>query len=229
MARRMTRVVRMAGLVAMIGGLSLLSGCNKGGKADQDLLMQENGELRQRIAQLEANLAANDEQLAQLSEENQHLRSAAEARPEPSAADPDPYAAGTPGTRELSPGLTVSTNPRGEVVLAIAGDVLFDSGSAELKKSSRATLERVAELLNGQYRNNGIRVEGYTDSDPIRKSDWGTNERLSAERALAVETYLVQHGVRNERIYSAAFGPAKPKSSKSASRRVEVVVLANDS
>jgi len=226
MARRMSAPVRMIGLVALLGGVTLAAGCNKASKKD-DLLMQENGELRQRIAQLEADLSATDEQLRELSQENQDLRS--RPTPEPAenfASDPDPYAAGAVPLAGAE-GVTISQRAGGETVVAIAGDVLFDSGSATLKPSAKSSLNRVADILKQNHSGNPIRIEGYTDADPIRKSKWGTNERLSAERALAVETYLVSRGVDNNRAYSAAFGPANPKSSKQASRRVEIVVLAN--
>ena len=48
-----------------------------------------------------------------------------------------------------------------------------------------------------------------------------------AERALAVEEYLVARGVNPTRIYAAAMGSARPKGTKQASRRVEIVILAN--
>ena len=113
------------------------------------------------------------------------------------------------------------------VLLAVSGVWFADSGKIDLKSASKSTLDSVASVLNTSYGRNGIRIEGYTDSDPIKKSKWGTNERLSAERALAVETYLVKKGVKNNRVYSAAFGTAKSKSTKQASRRVEIVILAS--
>ena len=118
-------------------------------------------------------------------------------------------------------------NAAGDVVLTVAGDVLFPSGQVTLKTEGRRELDRIARMIMSQYPTKTIRVEGYTDSDPIRKSSWKTNERLSSERALAVEAYLVARGVEADRIYSAAMGPARPKSSKQASRRVEIVILAN--
>ena len=107
----------------------------------------------------------------------------------------------------------------------IAGDVLFDSGSVTLKASAKKSLDSVAGVLNSTYGSHNIRVEGYTDTDPITKSGWKPNERLSAERAMAVEAYLVSKGVSNGRVYSAAFGPANAKNSKKDSRRVEIVIL----
>jgi hypothetical protein len=81
--------------------------------------------------------------------------------------------------------------------------------------------------INSDFGGNVVRVEGHTDSDPIKKQKgkYKDNEELSAERALAVERYLVGRGVASSQIYAAAFGPASPKGSKKASRRVEIVIL----
>ncbi|MCH9058211.1 MAG: OmpA family protein, partial [Planctomycetes bacterium] len=174
-------------------------------------LLRENRELRDRVlAQQEA---LNDASLRVATLEAENLRLGAGG-------------AGGTGFGDMT-GVTTSRNAQGEVVVAIAGDVLFSSGKVEIRPGARKTLEQIARVLNSTYAANGIRVEGYTDTDPIKKSKWGTNERLSAERAMAVEDYLVKKGVKNARIYSAAFGTAKTRPSKEASRRVEIVILAS--
>jgi chemotaxis protein MotB len=96
-----------------------------------------------------------------------------------------------------------------------------------LKATAKKTLDQVGRRINSDYAGHMIRVEGYTDSDPIKKQKdkYKDNEELSAQRALAVERYLVGRGVASSQIYAAAFGPANPKGSKKASRRVEIVIL----
>jgi flagellar motor protein MotB len=201
-------------LVGVLGaGMSLLVGCSGVQQADYDLLMDENSELRSRLARAEGENGQLRQELSNAQAENEQLR----------GAGVDPYATGFEGM----PGVNTSINAQGEVVVAIAGDVLFDSGSVALKPSSKTSLNQIASVLQTRYPGNVVRVEGYTDTDPIRKSKWETNERLSAERALAVEQYLVSNGVENERIYAAAFGPARQKASKKQSRRVEIVILAS--
>ena len=213
----MQRLHDRIGRVCLLGlfglGLSLLVGCSGVQQADYDLLMDENSELRGRLAQAEGENGQLRQQLANAQAENDQLRT------QPA----DPYATGFEGV----PGVNTSINAQGEVVVAIAGDVLFDSGSVALKSSSKSSLDRIAGVLQSRYPNNVVRVEGYTDTDPIRKSKWETNERLSSERALAVEQFLVSKGVSNDRIYAAAFGPARQKGSKKESRRVEIVILAS--
>ncbi len=198
--------VRLLAVAIGIGAM-MLGGC---GKAKQSkMALSENSELRDRNAQLEAALQEAQGRNASLEEENQRLAASG----------------GMTGFEGIS-GVAARRGQGGEVIVSVAGDVLFDSGQISLKGSAKRSLDQVASVIKGQYQTNTIRIEGYTDSDPIKKSPWQTNERLSAERAMAVETYLEGRGVDRERMYSAAFGPSNPRASKQASRRVEIVILA---
>lgn len=113
----------------------------------------------------------------------------------------------------------------GDQVIEIAGDVLFGSGSATLKPEARSELNKIASQLNGKYAQYNIRVEGHTDSDPIKKSKWKTNEALSEARARAVADYLSSRGVSAGRLSSVGMGSSKPKGSKKDSRRVDIVIV----
>lgn len=207
-----------------LGGLT---GCESGDKTDSDLAKQAQ-ELRQRNASLEMSLRDKDAQLARMQADNDSLsaqlsdaRNAA-ARP---PAEPAPRS-GSTGFEGID-SVTSSRNQRGEIVVDVAGDVLFDPGSIVLRPTARKTLDKVASVIESRYSGNTIRVAGHTDSDPINKTagKFKDNEELSAQRALAVERYLVGRGVPAERIYAAAYGAADPKGSKAASRRVEIVIL----
>ncbi len=209
-----------------IGTLLLLAvATGLGGCATSDdrvvALENENFELRQLNRDMDESLRENQTQRAllegevrALSAENDRMRLEATTRP----ADSGPT-----GFEGIA-GVTAAS-VSGGVLLSVEGDVLFASGSVTLRNSSKATLDRVAGVLKSTYPGNTIRIAGHTDSDPIKKSQWKTNERLSAERALAVEEYLATKGLSKDGMYVAAFGPAEPKGSKSASRRVEIFVL----
>lgn len=198
MTRRFGGVAWRGTIAAAGTGAIMLGGCGRVSKSQYEMALQENNDLRQRNAELEAELAGLQGQMD-----------------------------GTGGTTgfENIDGVSVSRGLGGEIIVNIEGDILFDSGQVELKPGARRALDRVASTLKTQYAGNLVRVEGYTDTDPIRKSKWKDNEELSAERALAVERYLVSKGVNNDLIYAAAFGPSRTKATKKDSRRVEVVVL----
>lgn len=211
---------------------TMLGGCNRSAQSKYDLMMTENQELQQRVAALDAAKRAVDDENAQLRSQNDQLARAldeatrqADAQSKSSTpasvlASPQP----ADDFKNVGDGISVGTRS-GDVVIAVAGDVLFDSGKVTLRKSAQRSLDRVVGVLRSRYPNHDIRVEGYTDTDPIKKSGWKSNEHLSAERALAVEQFLVTKGIDNDRIYSAAFGPAHAKGDKTSSRRVEIVVL----
>ncbi|MCA9288723.1 MAG: OmpA family protein [Phycisphaerales bacterium] len=209
-----------AALAGLIGvALAALGGCASGGDAEYDALLDENSALRARVSTLQTALDQCEVNRQAAEDENAQL--AAGLANMQGGETPGSAATGFEGIS----GATVTHGSGGEIVVAIAGDVLFDSGRAELKSSAQNSLARIAQVLNAQYAGNTVRIEGYTDSDPIRRSNWQSNEHLSAERALAVERYLVQRGVNNDRVYSAAFGPSNPRATRDQSRRVEIVVL----
>lgn len=209
----MSRAIRRSAVAALAIPFVTLTACDNT-KQRADLLEQEAMSLRERNAQLEAANRESEAQRALLEEELNRLRAGAGPQN------------GDTGFEGIS-GVNASALAGGGAVLDIVGDVLFDSGRTTIKQSARRTLDNVAQVINTRYSSNTIRVEGHTDADPIRKSSWKSNERLGSERALAVEEYLVSRGVDNNRIYIASFGPSHPKSSKSASRRVEIIILGN--
>lgn len=201
-----SRFIRVAVTVLLAG--ALLGGC-AGNKKDDDIarLTGERDALREAIARDLAAANAVPEPPPQQEIVN---------RPMDMGSDDGDFGPGTTTRRD-----------HGDLVVEVAGDVLFDSGSIVLKATAKRTLDQVARRINSDFSGNIVRVEGHTDSDPIKKqkAKYKDNEQLSAERALAVERYLVDKGVSSGQIYSAAFGSAKPKGSKKESRRVEIVIL----
>lgn len=210
------RVRRPLALAALSIGLLGLVGCENGAKEQIAALEAENQELRDRNNQLNSALDQSESQISLLQQERGDLESQLMAsRNRPAAAQT--------GFENIQ-GVGIERRA-GEISVGVAGDVLFDSGKATLKSSAKSTLDQIASVLNSTYAGNTIRVEGHTDSDPIRKSGWKTNDRLGAERALAVQEHLVSRGVSKDRTYIASFGQSRPKGSKAQSRRVEIVVL----
>jgi flagellar motor protein MotB len=205
------RVVGSALIVAVAWASVGCSGVKKG---EYDEVIAENNELRGQLASLEGERAMWLDTKSKLEQENADLAAALEQMKASGAVGPE----GQIGEA------TMYMRDK-DVVVQIAGDVLFDSGSANLKSSAKRTLDQVADVLRQQFGGNPIRVEGHSDADPIRKSNWKSNEHLSFERALAVEKYLASRGVASTAMYSAGFGPDKPRGTKAQSRRVEIVVL----
>lgn len=118
----------------------------------------------------------------------------------------------------------------GTFIYEIKGDVLFDSGKAELKSSARNTLNQVAEQL--RKNNYTIEVAGHTDSDPVVKTKDKYprgNIELGAERALSVLSELKAAGVPEDRLMLSSYGEFKPRGAeKSQNRRVEIRVRVSE-
>ncbi|MHC4975582.1 MAG: OmpA/MotB family protein [Planctomycetota bacterium] len=193
-----------------------LTGC-KSSNESASLLEQENIELRAQNRNLQTSLDAAEQDRALLQGELRAIQ-----------ADNDRLrTTGNTGFENIQ-GVTAGVSSTGEVVVTVTNDVLFASGSATLRNQAKQTLDQIASVLNSQYGGKTIRIGGHTDTDPIKRSAWKTNERLSAERALAVEEYLASKGLSNDAMYVAGFGPAYPRGDKAQSRRVEIVVLADN-
>jgi outer membrane protein OmpA-like peptidoglycan-associated protein len=107
----------------------------------------------------------------------------------------------------------------------VAGDVAFGPGQATLTAAGKRELDQIARDINRKHSGQRVRVEGYTDTDPVRRSKWGSNEALSQARADSVEKYLISKGVSNSRITAVGMGAKNPKATKASSRRVEIVIV----
>lgn len=129
----------------------------------------------------------------------------------------------------------ITTNRRaGDTVISVPAEVTFASGKATLSSGGQGALAKVASRLKSDFSDSSrFYIEGHTDSDPIRKSGFGSNRELSIARAMAVLTYLVENGnVPDERFVVVGHGqyqPVAPNSGeqKAKNRRVEIVVKAN--
>lgn len=116
------------------------------------------------------------------------------------------------------------------VVLSLSGNLLFTSGTAELRPEGRQVLARVAEVLRPLP--NRLRIEGHTDNIPLSTAQYPSNWELSAARALAILHYLrLEGGVPPERLSYAAYGEHRPAASnetregRARNRRADIVVL----
>lgn len=210
--------VGMAAL--MVAGLSVLGACSSDKPSEADLAKQEAAELRERNAALEQETRTQASQIADL--QNQLAQRAAQAQPTGGGWD-TPRGSGNTG----GGGGNFSEDSRGRMVAEISGDVLFSSGQTSLKPEAKKKLDSIARELNNRYSGNDIRIEGHTDSDPIKKSKWGSNEALSQARADAVREYLQSKGVSGGRMATVGKGSSEPKSTKAASRRVDIIILGN--
>jgi len=135
---------------------------------------------------------------------------------------------------EIAAGQVEITQLKGRLTVNMVDQILFDSGSADVKSAGQKVLDKVGEALN-KIADKDIRIEGHTDNKPISgslKEKFPSNWELSTARATAVARYLIDHaGVDPKRLVAAGYGEFRPKASndtpegRAQNRRIEIVLV----
>jgi len=124
-------------------------------------------------------------------------------------------------------------------VSKFANDVLFASGSSEIRDDGKRLLAEFAKIMNdGDARKLNVLVVGHTDDRPIghqyTRDHHPTNWNLSTDRADSVVLELSRHGMQEPRLGAAGYSMYQPvaqntaESTRRKNRRVEIFVLAPD-
>ena len=211
------KTTRLISLLALVAATTLV-GC-KNNQQTVDELTTENESLRKQLDDRNAALeSAERERQAAIARADDADKSKGAASTAP-AGDKNFTFAGIDG---------VSASQIGnELHVSIEGDVLFDSGKAGLKETAKKSLDKVAAILKEKYPGKYIRVAGFTDTDPIKKSAFKNNYYLGFDRAYSVREYIITKGLDGKVISLSSFGPDVPLKTKAQSRRVEVIVVSN--
>ncbi|MCY1401279.1 putative lipoprotein YiaD precursor [compost metagenome] len=168
------------------------------------------------IAREHSNQAVNEERLAKLELERQRLQLALREAKLLSVQQQGQW------LEEQIVSLATTETDRG-LVLTL-GDVLFDTGEADLKSSANRTVLKLVQFLQLNPRR-VVRIEGYTDSTGARQD----NLQLSRARAQAVADVLVDLGIDEKRIQVEGYGDQYPvevnasERGRAKNRRVEIV------
>lgn len=189
--------------------------------ADRDKLAADLEAAKQRLADLEAQRAARDKELAGLqSDLSAEMAKLAEAqrgliralRPEINKGD-----------------IAISLNDE-RLLINLASGYLFGSGEYNLKPAGADALKRVGVILK-DYPEYKVAVDGHTDDRPIvgeLKKKFPTNMELSEARATNAATALGEGGLSASTTHGYAdTKPVKPNTTvegRAKNRRVEVRV-----
>lgn len=119
------------------------------------------------------------------------------------------------------------------LVIRFKDNVLFDSGSAEIKLASYDILDFLSGLLNSdEFITEQIRVEGHTDNVPIQTLLYPSNWELSTHRASNVVKFFIERAEMSpERLSASGYGEYHPIATnetaegRAANRRVDIVVI----
>ncbi len=230
-----TAMVLGFGILVVLGGCRATTDRIRVLEAEKADLERRNTGMRGEIAENRSHLM--DAQSKAEAEEARRLAAEREAElwrnRQPPTSTPEPTATvDTEGLRRRMPkGVDVVDRADGGTSIILASDITFRPGQADLNRSAEKTLGRVLRALQETEGITTLRVEGHTDSDPIRKSGWRSNEELSLARAKSVQRYLLKHGMTKSTLSVQGYGAGRPVESnttaagKAKNRRVEIVVL----
>lgn len=177
-----------------------------------------------RLAQARAAAKADDARVADGQAERDRIQLAARNR-EVQNAQAATAAANEQTARLQEEIQQLKAKPTGRGLVLTLGDVLFDTGRAELNSGASRKLDQLAQFLT-EHPDRRVQIDGFTDS--VGTDSY--NQELSQRRADAVKNALLTRGIDPSRISTEGYGKAFPVASNSDSggrqlnRRVEVVI-----
>ena len=121
---------------------------------------------------------------------------------------------------------------KGRMLISLPNDVLFDSGSAVLKKAGQDAVAQVAQALAG-FTDRQFLVAGHTDDKPIHSARFPSNWELSTERAVVVTRFLISKGMKPESLGAVGYGEFDPvvandsDEHRAQNRRIEIQLQPN--
>ena len=197
------------------GSLSDQSGKNKEGKEVSGLVSQETIELYAKIADVqstvESKVTVQDQGLI-----NNEVEQAAIEK----ERDLEFQRIRAELSNEIQNGLAEVEKEGDKVIIRLAEQGSFESGSANLKSQFKTLLNSVGNTVSSSK--GEIRIEGHTDNVPvIANAKFKSNWDLSGARAGSVADYLIDSSnIKQGRISVQGFADTKPiQSNDSASGR----------
>jgi len=183
------------------------------------------------LAQLRASAKADDARVAagkaerdqiQLNARTKEVDSAVLARDQANQARDEATRQTAAVQAELD---ALKAKPTDRGLVLTLGDVLFDTGKADLNPGAARNLDVLVQFLT-DHKERQVEIDGYTDN--VGSDSF--NLDLSQRRADAVKTLLIDRGIQPSRIVSEGFGQAFSVASNADSggrqlnRRVEIVI-----
>lgn len=124
---------------------------------------------------------------------------------------------------------TTDSNGLQAIKITFDGGILFPTGKYNLNPTAQADLTKFAVNLIS-HPDTDVAITGYTDNT----GSYAVNEKLSGQRANAVRDYLINCGVKPDRLSARGIPMADYIASndtpegRALNRRVEITVYANE-
>jgi len=120
----------------------------------------------------------------------------------------------------------------GRMLISLPNDVLFDSGSATLKKAGQEAIAQVASVLS-TFSDRQFLVAGHTDDQRIHTARFPSNWELSTARAVDVTRFLIEKGMKPQTLGAVGYGEFDPldandtEAHRAQNRRIEIQLQPN--
>jgi chemotaxis protein MotB len=123
------------------------------------------------------------------------------------------------------------------IKLTIEGEVLFESGKAQLTTEAIKLVDVISVKLKEHLTNKTIQIEGHTDNRPINTVRFPSNWELSQARAIAVGYRLIEeHNIDPSKIAATGYGQYRPledadnntSEGRARNRRVEIKIVSEE-
>ena len=190
-------------------------------------LKSENGQLRARLAALGEDVGTLQSSLAETQVALEQLRAREKQQQERLATFKQLL---TRFKSMIDDGRLRLRIVRNRMVIELPDNVLFDSGKAELKEAGRLALQEVAGVLKS-IEGREYQVAGHTDNVPIRSRRFPSNWHLSTARGVTVARFLMEQGLRADRLSAAGYADTQPVASnevdsgRAQNRRIEIALV----
>lgn len=126
----------------------------------------------------------------------------------------------------------ILTKTDNEIKICFIDNVLFDSGSADLKVNAKEILTKITLAINTYETSiHMVRIEGHTDNVYINTTKFPSNWELSTARAVGVLRHLIESEMLDPKILSAvgygefhAISDNNTEEGRAKNRRVDFVI-----
>lgn len=203
-------------------------------------LAMEKQQFEQMTAQYQHELQIANERLANLNNERQELHARYSNLLTGLTSENNPLSGGaTKRFEELARKYPEFEFDPYTGVSKFTGDLLFATGSSDVRKDAHPVLQEFARIMNDpDAQQFNILVVGHTDDQKVVKASTrekhANNWELSAHRATAVVGALSKQGLAEHRMGVAGYSQYQPiaantdDASRQRNRRVEIFILAPD-
>lgn len=132
-------------------------------------------------------------------------------------------------SKNMTASVKTNIDDRG-LIISLSNAIVFESGSAEIKKENEDTLLEIARMVS--ITDHYVRIEGHTDNVPMSSDLYPSNWDLSTARAAnVVRLFVNKANALPENLIAVGYGEYRPVADNSTekgraqNRRIDIIVM----